>query len=384
MQNTLLQTLQNKIHTLETTSRQSDTEAIVSSGCEAINSILPSGGFPRGSLVEWFPRINRHHDQTPNPKFNKQDSSLENHRESPRHQFNSVEEGSGAMYLALATAKEACRNGGAFVILDQHRTFYPPAALAWGFRSKQIIILQPNSEKDLYWSLHQALSCPAVGAVWGSLGRLDEYTFRRLQLAAETSGCLGLLERPQSARGEPSWSEIQLSISPFPRTRSLSQQVKNDHHQTKQNPNGSSLGMNLHLSNRSTNQTTQSTKSLRKHPKNFSANRFLKIQLIRSRHGHSGATAYVEVDSFTGQIRHTSQPQTRVHTRPSYTYPTPGVNEPSTPGPSEISKVYLKRIRNRPVATQSIHEPAINEKTHSLPLATQLVNSKNCCRTTGS
>ena len=73
-----------------------------------------------GSLVEWFPRINRHHDQAPNPKFNKQDSSLENHRESPRHQFNSVEEGSGAMYLTYLTAKEACRNGGAFVILHGH------------------------------------------------------------------------------------------------------------------------------------------------------------------------------------------------------------------------------------------------------------------------
>ena len=49
-------------------------------------------------------------------------------------------------------------------------------------------------------------------AVWGGLEALDDRWFRRFQLAAEQSGCLGLLLRPAKYRGDPSWSEVQLAV----------------------------------------------------------------------------------------------------------------------------------------------------------------------------
>src|SRR5690606_24383048 len=39
---------------------------------------------------------------------------------------------------------------------------------------------------------------------------------RRWQLAAEASGALGLLIRPQQAKREPSWAELRLLVTPCP------------------------------------------------------------------------------------------------------------------------------------------------------------------------
>jgi hypothetical protein len=42
--------------------------------------------------------------------------------------------------------------------------------------------------------------------------RLDGHTFRRLQLAAETSGAIGCLVRPAAARGDPTWADLRLLV----------------------------------------------------------------------------------------------------------------------------------------------------------------------------
>ena len=63
--------------------------------------------------------------------------------------------------------------------------------------------------RDELWALDQALRCPGVSAVWTWIDRLDPPAFRRLQLAAETGRTLGLLVRPASVRGRPTWSDVQ-------------------------------------------------------------------------------------------------------------------------------------------------------------------------------
>jgi protein ImuA len=98
-------------------------------------------------------------------------------------------------------------------------TFYPPAAAAWGIDLSRLIILRPANEADALWALDQALRCPGVGAVLGSCDRLDVRDFRRLQLAAETGGTLGLLLRPDHLRGQPTWADVQWRVSPRCRER---------------------------------------------------------------------------------------------------------------------------------------------------------------------
>lgn len=158
----------------------------VSTGCGPLDAALPEQGFWRGTLVEWL-------------------------GDGP---------GSGAGMLALRAAREACREGGALVVIDPQHQFYPPAAAAWGVDLQRTIVVraaqceQHHRRKQSEWALDQALRCPHVAAVVAWPWQLDNLAFRRWQLAVETSGCLGLLVRPAAAQRESSWADVRLLISP--------------------------------------------------------------------------------------------------------------------------------------------------------------------------
>lgn len=160
----------------------------VSSGCRALDRMLPHEGLLRGSLVEWLA-----------------DGA-----------------GSGAQFLALTAARQACLEGQTLVIVDaasrQRSTLYPPALSALGLDLNRIVLVCPADEKQALWALEQALRCPAIGAVIGFPRQMDSYAYRRLQLAAERSEGLGLLVRPSEVRGSPSWAELRWQVSPRPTT----------------------------------------------------------------------------------------------------------------------------------------------------------------------
>jgi hypothetical protein len=154
-------------------------ERLLSTGSPALDGLLPGGGLRRGSLVEYL---------TPGA-------------------------GSGTRTLALCAAREACEGGRALVVVDRCRTFYPPAAIAWGFDLASLLILQPADDAGELWAIDQALRCSGVGAVYAPCGALDVRDFRRLQLAAEAGGTLGILLRPHRLRGQPTWADVQWRIS---------------------------------------------------------------------------------------------------------------------------------------------------------------------------
>jgi protein ImuA len=156
-------------------------EAPVSSGFRTLDELLPDGGFHRGTLVEWL----------------------------------AAGDGCGEASLALTAAREACRQGGALVVLDRAGEFYPPAVIGLGIEPGELLVVQTVSEADHAWALDQTLRCPAVAAVVAWPERLDAKTFRRLQLAAEQGGALGLLIRPEQVRHEPSWADVRLWVEPI-------------------------------------------------------------------------------------------------------------------------------------------------------------------------
>jgi len=176
-----VETLRQEIARLER-SRFRGGDRPISSGCVPLDRLLPEGGFRRAALAEWL----------------------------------SAGQGSGATTLALAAARQACRDGGALVVLDRRREFYPPAAVRLGVEPEELIVVQAGSQADEHWALDQALRCRGVAAVLAWPERLDGRTFRRLQLAAEEGGGLGLLIRPLVARGEPSWADVRLLVEPLP------------------------------------------------------------------------------------------------------------------------------------------------------------------------
>ena len=188
-QSSVVSQLRNQIRSVETAGRV-DGQARVSSGCTAIDRLLTSGGYQRGTLVQWL-----------------------------------TGGGHSADYLSLLAAKQAAADGGAIVVFDPQHQFYPPAAAAIGINLDNMIVLKSSSPKssrfskneeldaDLLWSIDQALRCPAVAAVWGSLGRIGERWFRRFQLSAESSGCLGLFVQPIAQIRQPSWADVQWVVS---------------------------------------------------------------------------------------------------------------------------------------------------------------------------
>jgi len=200
----VVQMLRKQVHNLEQSNqwkpssqwKQTDhppDQSPISSGCQAFDQILPLNGFRRGSLVEWLA-----------------DGC-----------------GNGAGMLAMQTAAKAlCNNhqctsnqhsdrGGVLVVMDRLRWFYPPAAVQLGIDLSRLILVRARSAKEELWALDQVLRCEAVSAVWAPLYELDPHSFRRLQLAAEQGGGIGLLLRPESIRGAPSWADVQLHVQPL-------------------------------------------------------------------------------------------------------------------------------------------------------------------------
>jgi protein ImuA len=125
-------------------------------------------------------------------------------------------EGQGAGSLALLAARGACSDGRALVVLDRQRQFYLLAAAGWGIDLARTLLLRPANKADELWALDQALRCRGVGAVWARCEQLPVRDFRRLQLAAESGGTLGLLVRPVRQRGCPTWAEVQWRIEAQP------------------------------------------------------------------------------------------------------------------------------------------------------------------------
>jgi protein ImuA len=177
----LIEALREQIARLEGQRRPPDSPP-VSSGCEALDRLLPGRGFRRGTLVEWL----------------------------------EVGEAGAVQTLALIAARQACQDDGVLVVLDPSREFYPPAAARLGIALERLIVVQAASMADNLWALDQALRCPAVAAALAWPATLDGRTFRRLQLAAEQGGSLGLLIRPEAVRREPSWAVARLLVEPLP------------------------------------------------------------------------------------------------------------------------------------------------------------------------
>jgi len=184
----LIRDLKEKLRRWEGRERGSATNTVLSTGLPELDRLLPQGGLTPGTLWEWL----------------------------------SAGEGAGSATLTLFLAARVQAQGGALVVIDERREFYPPASAQLGIDLERTVVVQPANARDALWTWEQALRSPAGCTVWGWLERLDDRSFRRLQLAAEAGGGLGLLLRPQTCRRQPSWAEARLLVTPVGVARSES------------------------------------------------------------------------------------------------------------------------------------------------------------------
>jgi protein ImuA len=137
--------------------------------------------------------------------------------------------GGGAFVSALQMRSQPWSARGIAAIVDPAGDFYPPALSGWGIRPGQALFIRPATRLETCWAIEQCLRCPGVSATWAWVEqRLTPRVHRRWQLAAEAGGGVGIIFRPETARREPVWADLRLSVAPRPGGRGESRRVRID------------------------------------------------------------------------------------------------------------------------------------------------------------
>lgn len=120
-----------------------------------------------------------------------------------------------AFAVLIASAVAASRSGGWVVWSDPDRTLYPPALQASGVALERLLLLRPRSPQEELWALAECMRCRGVAATVARVGRLTPVQARRLQLAVEQGGGIGVLVRPDDARSAHYAAATRWRLSPL-------------------------------------------------------------------------------------------------------------------------------------------------------------------------
>jgi protein ImuA len=127
------------------------------------------------------------------------------------------------LFPALTAARAGMEKTAAksLIWIDPAGTFYPPAAMGSSITSGRLDVVRPT-QADLTWATVECLRCKQVGAVVALLmHRLTRVEVRRLQLAAELGGTVGLLLRPNLAGANIYSAATRWRVSPAPGERTI-------------------------------------------------------------------------------------------------------------------------------------------------------------------
>ncbi|MDA1231271.1 MAG: hypothetical protein O2856_10900 [Planctomycetota bacterium] len=227
--------------------RSQSVQQILPTGVTSLDAILPGGGLPAGSLIEWI----------------------------------SEDAGMNAASIALKSIAPMLTLHGCLAIIDERHDFNADAARCHGISLSRILLIRPArtasgpsttshsgfvrqatvAHSDALWALEQAARCPGVRVVLTFLEQASSAVMRRLQLAVERSGVTIVLIRPASLLNQPSFADLRLYVT-----------------------------------------ATQPALP------GITGRRRMKVQLLRSRHGlqHTGH-AQLEVDHETGAVHSISE-----------------------------------------------------------------------------
>ena len=90
---------------------------------------------------------------------------------------------------------------------------YAPALAQQGLILERLLIVRPATATEALWAAEQALASGVCAAVLLWLKGSDERWLRRLKLAAEAGGALGVLFRPERHRFESSPASLRLLLT---------------------------------------------------------------------------------------------------------------------------------------------------------------------------
>ncbi len=158
----------------------------LSTGYAALDAALPDGGWPIGSVTEFF------HDQ---PAI-------------------------GELQLLLPTLAALSQRQQWLALVGPPYIPYAPGLAYAGVDLSRVLLIHPRAQEDHLWATEQALQSGTCGAVVAWPGqRLDPAALRRLQLAAETGDSWAALFRPQQAARNPSPAAVRIALEAEPEGR---------------------------------------------------------------------------------------------------------------------------------------------------------------------
>ena len=163
------------------------TRPVWSTGCSALDARLPGGGWPTASLIEVL--------------------------------LDDIGLGEVQLFLpALVECQRRVSEGGGgeapwLVWIAPPHEPYAPALAQQGIELERFLVVQPASATEALWAAEQALGSGVCAAVFLWLKGTDDRWLRRLKLAAEAGGALGVLFRPERHRFESSPASLRLLMT---------------------------------------------------------------------------------------------------------------------------------------------------------------------------
>jgi len=152
----------------------------MATGYSQLDGILPEHGWPKNSLVEIV-----------TPHW-----------------------GIGELKLLLPLMKSMTEQKRYLLWVAPPYIPYAPALVDAGVDVNYLIVIKPEvSCKDALWGMEKALQSEACGLVLAWLNWLPNGVVRRLQLAAQNSGSLGVLFRQRNDKNSPAALRLQLNSS---------------------------------------------------------------------------------------------------------------------------------------------------------------------------
>lgn len=149
-------------------------------GFAELDALLPGGGLPRGALTEIL----------------------------------IAREGIGELSLLLPALARATEDERWLVFVAPPYIPYAPALARAGVNLARLLLVHPRSTQERLWAVEQALRAGTASVVLAWLAHAEPKALRRLQLAAEAGGALGILFRAVRCAEDNSPAALRLRLEP--------------------------------------------------------------------------------------------------------------------------------------------------------------------------
>ena len=108
------------------------------------------------------------------------------------------------------------KSGGAAVWIGCSGRVFPPALKAFGIEPERILFIDLHKERDLLWTMEEALKCNGLSSVIGEIPDVSFTTTRRFQLAVEQSKVTGFILRSNPRNLNTNACVSRWRIKPLP------------------------------------------------------------------------------------------------------------------------------------------------------------------------